>query len=76
MGWLHWLRVRLLPITPAEAQQRVDAIDQTLADLRAAVAALPPDKRATHARHIQALISAQAQARNVLSDALDNRSER
>ena len=76
MVWLHWLRVRLLPIKPAESQQRVNAIDKSLADLRAVAAALPPDKQAAHTRQIQKLISAQAQARNALSDALDDRAER
>lgn len=75
MGWLHWLRVRLLPMTPAAARQRVDTIDRALAALRAEIAALPPDERAARAPDVQALIAAQAHARNMLSDALDDRAE-
>ena len=76
MRWLHWLRIHVFPVTPATAQQHVDAIDQALADLRVEVAALPPRERPAHAAHIQALIAKQAHARNVLSDTLDDRQER
>jgi hypothetical protein len=76
MGWLHWLRLRLFPVTYVEAQKQVDAIDHALADLRAEVASLPAHERAARAPAIHALIVEQARARNVLSDALDERSER
>ena len=76
MRWLHRLRVRLLPTTSKGAQQRVDTIDHALAALRAEVASLPPDERASRASDVQALIVAQARARNVLSDTLDDRAER
>jgi hypothetical protein len=76
MRWLHWLRIHLLPVTRAGAQRRVDTLDRTLSDLRAKVAALPADERAAHTQTVQALIAEQAHARNVLSDTLDNRSER
>jgi hypothetical protein len=76
MRWFHWLRIRLLPVTRASAQKRVDAIDQALADLRAEVASLPAHERAAHTRDVQALLTEQAHARNVLSDTLDDRAER
>ena len=76
MNWLHRLRVHLLPVTPAGAQKRVDAVDHALAKLRTEVASLPPQERAAHAREIQALVAEQARARNILSDALDDRAER
>jgi hypothetical protein len=76
MGWLHRLRVRLLPLSSRSAQRRVEEIDQALAALRTKVEALPPDQRAARARDVQALIAAQARARNELSDALDDRAER
>ena len=76
MRWLHRLRIRLFAVTSASAQQQVDTIDQALADLRAEVAALPPQERGIHAAEIQALIAEQAHARNVLSDKLDDRQER
>jgi hypothetical protein len=76
MRWFDRLRAHLLPITSAEAQQRVDAIDHALADLRAAIASLPADERAAHAPDVQALIVEQAHARNLLSDKLDDRAER
>ncbi|MBK9710895.1 MAG: hypothetical protein IPO81_06075 [Kouleothrix sp.] len=76
MRWLHWLRARLLPVTSAEAQRRVNTIDGELARRRAEVAALPAEERAAHTREIQALIAEQAHARNMLSDALDDRAER
>jgi hypothetical protein len=76
MQWLHWLRVRLFPVTYATAQQQVDTIDHALADLRAKVAALPAQQRAARARDIKTLIAKQAHARNVLSDKLDDRRER
>jgi ATP-dependent exoDNAse (exonuclease V) beta subunit len=66
----------LFPVTSAAAQQRVDSIDQALADLRAEVAALPAQERDIRAADIQALIAEQAQARNILSDKLDDRRER
>jgi hypothetical protein len=76
MRWPYWLRIRLFPVTYAEAQQHVDAIDHALADLRAEVAALPAHERAARAPDVQALIAEQAHARNVLSDTLDGRPER
>jgi len=76
MRWLHRLRIRLFPVTFATAQQRVDTIDQTLADLRAEVASLPAQERDVRAAEVQALIAEQAHARNVLSDKLDDRRER
>ena len=63
-------------MTQAAAQQRVDTIDHALADLRAKVAALPPQQRAARAREIKTLTAKQARARNVLSDKLDDRRER
>ena len=76
MGWLHRVRVWLLPTTQRSAQQHVDAIEQALAKLRAEVAALPPDERVARSREIQKLLVAQARARAALSDALDDRAER
>ena len=76
MRWLHWLRVRLFPVTQATAQHQVDAIDRALANLRAEVAALPPNERVARAVDVQALIAQQAHARDVLSDTLDDRRER
>jgi hypothetical protein len=76
MRWLHRLRIRFFPVTYAAAQQHVDAIDHALADLRAKVASLPAHERAARAPDVQALIAEQAHARNVLSDALDDRLER
>ena len=76
MRWFHRLRIRLFPVTYAEAQKHVDAIDHALASLRAQVASLPAHERAARAPEVQALISEHARARNVLSDALDDRSER
>jgi hypothetical protein len=76
MRWLHRLRIRLFPVTYAGAQQRVDTIDRALADLRAEVAALPAQERDVRAADVQALIAEQAQARNALSDKLDDRRER
>jgi hypothetical protein len=76
MRWFHWLRGRFLPVTPAAAQKRVDAIDHALAALRAEVASLPAHERAAHAQDVRALLTEQAHARNVLSDTLDNRVER
>ncbi len=76
MRWFHWLRIHLLPVSYAAAQRRVDAIDHALADLRAEVAALPPNERVARAADVQALIDKQAHARNVLSDTLDDRQER
>ena len=76
MRWLHRLRVWLLPLTRSMAQRRVDALDRTLAALRAEIAALPPHARAARMQEVQTLIAAHARARNELSDALDNRQER
>jgi hypothetical protein len=76
LNWLHRLRIHLLPVTPASAQKRVDAIDHALARLRTEVASLPAHERAARAREIQALVAEQARARNILSDALDDRAER
>ena len=76
MRWLHRLRVRIFPVTQAVAQHHVDAIDHALADLRAEIAALPPNERVARAADVQALIAKQAHARNVLSDTLDDRRER
>ena len=76
MNWLQWLRARLFPITPAEAQKRVNAIDHALAQLRGEIAALPPDQRAARMSDVQALIAEHARIRNKLADALDDRAER
>jgi len=76
MQWLHRLRVRLFPVTYAAARQHVDTLDQALADLRATVASLPAHERAARAPDVQALMSEHAHARNVLSNTLDDRSER
>ena len=66
---MHWLRQIL-------AQRKVDTIDRTLAELRAKVQALPTDNREAFAKEIQALVGAQARARNDLSEALDDRYKR
>jgi len=76
MRWIRWLRVRLLLATPANAQKRVEVLDHALAVLRAEVAALPAHERAARAPDIQALLAEHARARNVLSDALDDRAAR
>ena len=76
MRWLHWLRIRLFPVSYAAAQQHVDTIDRALADLRAEVAALPAREQIARKPDVQALIAEQARARNVLSDKLDDRQER
>ena len=76
MRWLHWVRVRLFPVTQATAQHQVEAIDHALANLRAEIASLPATERAARAADVQALIAEQAHARNVLSDKLDDRLER
>jgi hypothetical protein len=76
MRWFHSLRVRIFPVTQAAAQHQVDAIDHALADLRAEIAALPPNERVARAADVQALVAKQAHARNVLSDTLDDRRER
>jgi len=76
MRWLHRLRVHVFPVTQAAAQHHVDAIDHALANLRAEIAALPLNERVARAGDVQALIDKQAHARNVLSDALDDRRER
>jgi len=76
MRWFHWLRVHFLPLTRAGAQKRVDTVDHALAALRREVASLPAEERGARAPDVQALIAEQAQARNALSDALDDRAER
>jgi hypothetical protein len=76
MSLLHWLRIHLLPVTSAQAQRRVDVIDHALANLRAEIASLPEPERAARTHDVKLLITEQAHARNVLSDILDNRSER
>jgi hypothetical protein len=76
MGWWHQVRTWLLPTTARAAQQHVDTIEKTLAALRAEVAALPAAERVARAHEIQTLLVAQARARAVLSDALDDRGER
>jgi hypothetical protein len=76
MRWLHWVRVRIFPVTQASAQHQVDAVDIALADLRAEIASLPAPERAARAAEVQALIAEQARARNMLSDKLDDRLER
>lgn len=76
MHWLHQLRIHLLPITSARAQKRVDDIDHALAKLRTEIALLPPVARSARAQDVQALIAAQAHARDVLADTLDDRIER
>ena len=76
MHWLRQLWARLSRLGPGAAQRKVDRIDQTLAELRAKVRALPPDQRAAFAKEVQALVDEQAHARNDLSDALDDRHDR
>jgi len=76
MHWLRQLWARLFRLTPAAAQREVDQIDQALAELRAKVRALPPDRQAAFADEIHAMIEEQARARNALNDALDDRHER
>ena len=66
---MQWLRQLL-------AQRKVDKVDRTLAELRAKVHALPADKRVAFAKEIQAMVEAQAHARNELSEALDDRYKR
>ncbi|HJZ47009.1 MAG TPA: hypothetical protein VKE41_07570 [Roseiflexaceae bacterium] len=66
---MQWFRQR-------RAQQRVDKIDRTLAELRAKVRALPPEQQAAFAKEIQAMVEEQARARNELSNALDDRRKR
>ena len=67
--WALVLRVTRLPI----AQRRVERIEQTLADLRAKVRALPPEQQAAFAKEIQTMIEQQAQAQQERNDALDDR---
>jgi hypothetical protein len=76
MRMFRWLRLHIIPMTPAEAQKRVDAVDHALADLRAEVASLPAHERAARAADVHALIVEQAHVRNILSDTLDDRSKR
>jgi len=76
MHWLQRLWQQLTRLSPAAAQRRVDAVDRTLAELRAKVRALPPEQQAAFAREIQAMIEQQAKARNDLNDALDDRGDR
>jgi len=73
MDWLQRLLAKLTRQSPAAAQRRVDTIDQTLAELRAKVRALPPEQQAAFAREIQAMIEQQAKAHQALNDALDDR---
>jgi len=73
MHWLRRLWQQLTRQSPAAAQRRVDTIDQTLAELRAKVRALPPEQQAAFAREIQAMIEQQAKAHQALNDALDDR---
>jgi hypothetical protein len=66
---MQWLRQLL-------AQRKVDKLDRMLAELRARVRALPPDKRAAFAKEIHTMVEEQAHARNELSEALDDRYKR
>jgi DNA repair exonuclease SbcCD ATPase subunit len=75
MRWLNDLVDKLLSPTQA-AQERVDSLDQRLADLRAKVRALPLEQRAAYEKEIQQLLKEQARARNNLDDALDDRYDR
>jgi hypothetical protein len=75
MRWLNDLVDKLL--SPAQAaQERVNSIDQRLADLRARVRGLPPEQRAAYEKEIQKLLKEQAHARNNLDDVLDDRYDR
>lgn len=77
MHWLRQIRALLMrAIRLPLAQQRVDRIEHTLAELRAKVRALPPEQRAAFAREIQAMIEQQAQAQRERNDALDDRESR
>jgi hypothetical protein len=62
--------------TPGNTRRQVVERDKELAELRARVAALPPEERAAYQSEIQAAIKAQAAARNAEDDALDNRYKR
>ena len=58
------------------AQRKVDIVDRALAELRVKMQALPVDKREALSKEIQAMVGAQARARNELSEALDDRYKR
>jgi hypothetical protein len=76
---MHWFRriwQQLFRLTPSAAQHEVDRIDRTLAELRAKVRALPPERQAAFANEIHLMIEEQARARNALNEALDDRYER
>ena len=76
MEWLRRVLAQLFRLGPAAAQQRVNRIDRTLAELRAKVRALPPEQQAAFAKEIQAMVEEQARAHNALNDALDDRYKR
>lgn len=76
MDWLRQMRALLRVIRLPMAQRRVEQIEQTLAELRAKVRALPPDQRAAFAAEIQAMIEQQSQAQQARNDALDGRDRR
>jgi hypothetical protein len=67
---------RLFRLSPGAAQQQVDKVDRTLAELRAKVRALPVEQQAAFANEIHMRIEEQARARNALNEALDDRYER
>lgn len=73
MNWLQRLREILMRQSPAVAQRHADSVDQTLAELRAKVRALPPEQQAAFAHEIQNMIKEQARAHQALNDALDDR---
>jgi hypothetical protein len=75
MRWLRDLVKKLF--SPARAaQDRVDTLDQTLAELRSKVRTLPIEERAAYDKEIQKLLKQQARARNALDDVLDDRYDR
>lgn len=76
MNWLDQLKRRLFGNSQGSAQRTVNQRDETLADLRAHVASLPPEQRAAFGDEVRAAIQAQAKARNNLDDALDDRYKR
>ena len=76
MEWLRWLLAQLFRLGPGAAQQRVNRIDRTLAELRTKVRALPPEQQAAFAKEIQTLVEEQARAHNALNDVLDDRYKR
>ncbi len=76
MRWFRELWHNLFGKTPAGTRRLVNQRDRELAELRARVAALPPEERAAYDEQIQAAVKAHAAARNAQDDALDNRYKR